>query len=218
MDAPVKYRMHWELTYIFLLTGLIVLLAAAVVECSQWIAASGFAAAFLLNVWVWKQPVSRKVIYLHNGLNIICALLLASLLFANVFVTESMVIGAALGVVVMDVFSFTKRGRFTLNARLMGQTHKVVRLSVCLPVPGKRGLIPIIGVGDLVYFSMLTMFALRWVHPASLLFAVLPILSGQLLNIAIIVALKNRTGFKGFPATLMPGLLFIALLLPVIQP
>jgi hypothetical protein len=210
--------MLWELTYIFLLTGLIVLLAAVVVECSQWIAASGFAAAFLLDVWVWKQPVSRKVIYLHNGLNIICALLLANMLSSYVFVTESMVIGAALGVVVMDVFSFTKRGRFTLNARLMEHTNTAVRLSVCLPVPGKRGLIPVIGTGDLVFYSLLTIVPLQSVNRAGPLFAVLPVLAGQLLNLAIIAALKNRAGFKGFPATLMPGLLFIAVLLPGIQP
>ncbi|OMF27776.1 hypothetical protein [Paenibacillus sp. FSL H8-0259] len=218
MDVPVKNRMHWELTYIFLLTGLIILLAAAVRGCSEQMAVAGFAAALALNCWVWKQTVSRTVVYLHNGLNIICAVLLAYLLSAYVFVSDSTVIGAAFGVVVMDVFSFTKRGGFTLNARLMERKNTAVRLSVCLPVPGKRGLIPVIGTGDLVFYSLLTIVPLQSVNRAGPLIAVLPILAGQLLNLAIIAALKNRAGFKGFPATLMPGLLFIAVVLPGIQP
>ncbi|WP_438493602.1 hypothetical protein [Paenibacillus sp. IHBB 3054] len=209
MEDAVKNRMHWELTYIFFLTALLTTLAGIVRELPHAIAIAGFTAAFAANIWIWKKSISRTVIYLHNGLNIVCALFLAYMLSAYVFVSESAIIGAALGVVVMDVFSFTKRGRFTLNAKLMGQNNTAVRLSICLPVSGKRGLIPVIGVGDLVFYSMLTMVALKSDSEFGLLFAVLPILAGQLLNIAIILAVKDKKGFKGFPATLMPGLLFI---------
>ena len=214
MDAANRNRMHWELSYILILTALMMALAAWVRWLPVQLVFAVLAAALAANIGIWKRRISRTVIYLHNGLNMISAPALAYLLSSSIFAVESTVICAVVGIVAMDLISFTKKGRFTLNAKLMAQYTTAARLSICLPVPGKRGLTPVIGAGDLVFYAVLTMVSLRSAGEAGPLFAELIILGGQLLNIAVILAVKDRTGFKGFPATLMPGLLFVVFLVP----
>lgn len=174
MDTDCKNRLHYEMVYILLITVFIIGLAGLAAELSRIFALTGFMVVLAATIPIWKMELSRKVVYLHNLLNVLCALLLARLLEAYTLDTLNTLISAVIGVVAMDVFSFTQRGRFTLNAKLISSTSTLARLSICLPVPGKRGLIPIIGVGDLVFYSVLMMVALKSVGADSRLLVVLP--------------------------------------------
>lgn len=158
---------------------------------------------------VWKRPLSKKLLYFNNLL-LLCAPLCITYLIVFYFTqsTDSF-IGMIAGVAIMDVFSFTRFGRSTINAKLTNNTNSLARLSICLPVPKKPGLQPIIGVGDLTYYSLITMFSLRSGGITSGLIAVLIIFIGQIVNIIFIAIMKKRQWKKGFPATLFPGLFTI---------
>ncbi len=89
----------------------------------------------ILLVWVillWKKPISKKVLYQLNVLNLFGAVMLGSIL--SFIVSKDIMIGIIFGVVIMDVLSFTKYGKNTLNAKLSERTNSLARLSICLPV------------------------------------------------------------------------------------
>jgi len=158
---------------------------------------------------VWKKPLSKKLLYINNLL-LLCAPLCLTYIITFIFIhTTDSFIGMIVGVAIMDVFSFTRSGRNTLNAKLFSNTNSLARLSVCLPVPKKPGLQPVIGVGDLTYYSLITMFSLKVDGITGGLIAVLILFIGQLVNIIFIAIMKKKQCTKGFPATLFPGLFII---------
>lgn len=162
-------------------------------------------------VILWLQKLSRSNLYINNVLNLIAPVILAYIFITFVIKSTSTINGFIAGVAVMDVFSFTKRGKHTLNAKLASNVNTMARLSICLPIPGKPGLQQIIGIGDLFYYSMITLF---FIHSGGLSagrYAAFVILAGQLVNCVSIVILKRiqKDRYKGFPATIFPGLFII---------
>lgn len=204
-----KIKLHWELAYMLILTALILALAASIKTIPALFAGIGFISSLAGSFLAWRRKLSARVLYLQNLLHIIFALSLAFLLSRFVLVSTDRIIGAISGVILMDLFSFTRRGRGTLNAKLMSKNTTAARLSFCLPVPQKQGLSAIIGVGDLTFYALMMLLAMK-ADGMSALQTGLIILLGQLLNQAVILLIKDKKGYKGFPATLMPGLLFIA--------
>jgi hypothetical protein len=140
-------------------------------------------------------------------LNLFGAVMLGCIL--SFIVSKDLMIGIICGAVIMDVLSFTKYGKNTLNAKLSQQTYTLARLSICLPVVKKQGLQPIIGVGDLVFYSLLMTFAIKATLGSDWLGITLLILAGQGLNILLISMFIHKSWYKGFPATLFPGVFFI---------
>jgi hypothetical protein len=151
--------------------------------------------------------MSKKVLYQLNVLNLFGAAMLGSVL--SFIVSKDTMIGIIYGAVIMDVLSFTRYGKNTLNAKLSERTYTLTRLSICLPVLKKQGLHPIIGVGDLVFYSLLMAFAIKATLGSGWLVAILLILAGQMVNILFISMFIHKTWYRGFPATLFPGILFI---------
>lgn len=160
---------------------------------------------------LWQRQLSIKNLYLYDVLNLLAPNLLAYLLLLYLIKTEDIFIGVILGVAVMDVFSFTKRGKNTLNAKLSTNIDTMARLSICLPIPGKLGLQQIIGVGDLLYYSVITMYYLHNFGISVGLKITLLIIIGQIVNIVSILLLRKikTEQYKGFPATLFPGVFII---------
>lgn len=163
----------------------------------------------VLIILIWAKPLSKKSLYLLNILNLLGAACLAYLIINKVIKSTDSFIAMIIIIAVMDVFSFTRKGRKTPNARLMNNTNALARLCICLPVTGKPGLQPIIGVGDLYFYSAILLFNLNMfsIHAFGRTFFML--LVGQLGNIIVISIIKNKSWFKGFPATLFPGLFCI---------
>jgi hypothetical protein len=162
--------------------------------------------------FVWLKKLSKRILYFNNILNILAANILAYFLIHYLINSQSTIIGMILGIVVMDVFSFTKRGKNTLNAKLSGNINTMARLSVCLPIPKKPGLQQIIGVGDLLYYALITMYYIKSGRTSAAgIHAAMIILIGQLVNIIAILVIKRiqKEQYKGFPATLFPGIFII---------
>lgn len=163
--------------------------------------------------FVWSRKLSKKNLYVNNVLILLVANMLAYFFTDYLIISKDRLFGFVIGVAVVDVFSFTKRGKHTLNAKLAGNVSTLARLSICLPIPGKPGLQQIIGVGDLVYYSTITMFFLKAPEASNGLIVAILILVGQFVNIISTMVLKKlqKEQYRGFPATLFPGVIvFIA--------
>ena len=161
--------------------------------------------------FVWIKKLSKVNLYFNNILNLLAANIIAYFLINYFIKSQDTITGLIIGIAVMDVFSFTKRGKNTLNAKLSGNINTMARLSICLPVPGNPGLQQIIGVGDLLYYSIITMYYIKLAGTSAGLQAAMIILIGQLVNTIAILVLKRiqKEKYKGFPATLFPGMFII---------
>ncbi|WP_151736075.1 hypothetical protein [Paenibacillus tengchongensis] len=209
-------RKEWqrrEFHYMILLTLLVILLAAIVRPIRTEAALLVLAAGIGVSVRLWKQALSVKVLYLHNIINVFCPVALALVIFGFLQPSLSGCVSILGGIVAADVFSFMRIGRRTPNAVLMNNRQSLARLSICLPVPGRAGLTPIIGAGDLMYYAFLTLTVLEFPDELNPWTGLPLIVLGQLLNIILIVIVERKERYRGFPATLMPGALVIILIM-----
>jgi len=161
---------------------------------------------------LWNTKLSRKLLYLLDIINILGTAVAGNMIMYLINGSRDITIGLLCGVALMDVFSFTRAGRSTLNAKLSGKNDTLARLSICMPIPGRKGLQPLIGVGDLTYYSLMMSFSLTVKGAPTECIAVALITAGQLINILFISIFKRSSRYKGFPATFFPGLLYIAAL------
>lgn len=161
---------------------------------------------------LWTKPISRKLLYLLNVLNCLVSASFAYLLITLFIKSVDSFFTVVIIIVVMDIFSFTKAGKKTPNARLINNNDTLARLSICLPVPGKIGFQPIIGVGDLYFYSAMTVFSLHNYSDNFFGYILFFLVIGQLINILLISIIKNRTWYKGFPATLFPGIFYLIIM------
>lgn len=170
-----------------------------------------FAVILIALLYIWRKKLTRNNLYLNNILNLLFANIGAYIIINYLAISIDSLIGFLAGVAVIDVLSFTRHGKRTLNAKLMSSINSIARLSICLPVAGKAGLQPIIGVGDLLYYSVITMYFVQIDGKEIGLRSALLLLTGQILNIIGIIVLKKRLKeqFKGFPATIFPGILIL---------
>jgi hypothetical protein len=209
MNEKQKNNFLWEYLYIIGLTIIIGILALLFFRIPTQFVLVILSITIFGEFIVWKKPLSKKLLYI-NDLLLLCAPLCISFIITFIFIhTTDSFVGIVAGVAIIDVFSFTRSGRNTLNAKLSSNINTLARLSVCLPVPKKPGLQPVIGVGDLNYYSLITMFSLKTGGLTAGLIAVFIIITGQIVNIIFIAIMKKKLWMKGFPATLFPGLFII---------
>jgi hypothetical protein len=209
MQEDQNKNFLWEYLFIWVVTLVSSIISFLCYNLKVEIMFVTFLVILICVIPLWKKQLSKKILYLLDMLNLLGAIVLGyliTLLFAD---STGSMIGFVCGVAIMDVFSFTKAGKNTLNAKLANQTNTLARLSICLPIPKKQGLQPIIGVGDLVYYSLLMMYSLKSNTLPNGWTVFLLILVGQLINILFISIFKHRHWYKGFPATLFPGVLFV---------
>lgn len=156
----------------------------------------------LINAFFIKYKRERLFI---NGLISAFAVLCLGILFGkNLDFEGILAIGAAMSII--DILSFTKYGKHTMNARAMSNVHFMSKLIVY----GKEKndvLIPTCGIGDYLYYSMW----ISGIHTVSdsiyayILVAIM-ILLGSGIHYAIIMKLCQRENYKGFPGTVFPFL------------
>lgn len=208
-----KKSLAWGYSYMLGITSIICILAALVNKITLMVISIVFLINIVGIIVLWTRPLSKKSLYLLNIFNILAASSFAYLIIAFLIDSiESFVVMITI-IVVMDVFSFTKKGKMTPNARLMNNNNALARLCICLPVPKKPGLQPVIGVGDLYFYSAIMFFSLHTFGVSVLGKVFLLIFVGQLTNIILISIIKNKVWYKGFPATLFPGAFYLVGLL-----
>ena len=212
MSKIVQKELTWEYCYMLGMTVISCILAFLL---NKMILPAVFI-LFVLNLAgiavLWMKVLNRKLLYTLNVLNCLASVSFAYLLVTVFIKSVDGIFTVVIIIVVMDVFSFTKAGKHTPNARLINKNNTLARLSICLPVPGKPGLQPIIGVGDLYFYGAIFVFSLHHFEISWFGNIFLLILAGQLINILIISIIKDKTWYKGFPATLFPGIMYLIIL------
>ncbi len=160
-------------------------------------------------ILIWRRTLTRRLLLFNNLLLLLFPLCLSHLLLSHFITSVDAVMQVVSAIAVMDVISFTRAGRHTLNAKLVANRSALSRLSICLPVPKRPGLQPIIGVGDMFYYSFITTYFVGSASDMDALTAIFLLCAGQLTNIICILHMRKRAGYKGFPATIFPGVFIL---------
>ncbi len=156
----------------------------------------------LINAFFIKYK--RERLFINGLISAFTVLCLGVVAGKNLDFEGVLAIGAAISV--MDILSFTKYGKHTINARAMSNVHFMSKLIVY----GKEKndvLVPTCGIGDYFYYSLW----ISGIHTVSgsiyaYLLAVCMILLGSCIHYAIIMRLCQRENYKGFPGTIFPFL------------
>lgn len=208
LSKTAPKELTWEYGYMIGMTAISCILSFLLSKIALPVISILFLVDIAGIVVLWTRPLSRRLLYFLNVLNSLASVSFAYLLVTVFIKSIDSFITVVVIIVVMDVFSFTKAGKKTPNARLINN-NTLARLSICLPVPGKPGLQPIIGVGDLYFYSVIAVFSLHNFGLDIFGNILLLILAAQLINILLISLIKNKTWYKGFPATLFPGIFYL---------
>lgn len=156
----------------------------------------------LINAFFIRYKRERLFV---NGLISAFAVLCLGILIGKTLEFEDVLaIGAAISII--DILSFTKYGKHTINAKAMSNIHFISKLIVY----GKEKndvLIPTCGIGDYCYYAIW----ISGIHAVSnsiyaYLVAACMILLGSCIHYAIIAKLSQRENYKGFPGTVFPFL------------
>ena len=162
----------------------------------------------VVNIWAWREELRKSVLYVHSILNLLGGAFVG-VIVASWLSGLSGLITFLVSFSAMDLISFTKFGKWTLNRKLMGNGPLLKRLSVSLPYPGFPDLYPIIGVGDIFCFALIAGGALQIWRASFLWIAIVAVGVGQVLNVALVVLFRNRSWYRGLPATVFPVLIFV---------
>lgn len=212
MSKNSTKKLTWEYGYMLGMTAISGILAFLMNKMSLPVILILFLVDLAGIIVLWLKPLSRKLLYILNVLNCLASVSFAYLLITAFIKSVDSFVAFIIILVVMDVFSFTKAGKKTPNAKLISNNNALPRLSICLPVPGKPGLWPIIGVGDLYFYGTISVFSIQHFGMSVFGYILLLILAGQLINILLISNIKEKVWYKGFPATLFPGIFYLIIL------
>ena len=167
----------------------------------------------VVNVWAWRQRLRESILRMHSILNLLGGVLFG-VIAASLLSGLSGLITFLIGFSVMDLISFTRFGKWTPNRKLMESGSLLRRLSVSLPYPGFPKLYPIVGVGDIFCFALIAGAALQIWGVSFLWVAIVSVGVGQVLNVAFMALFRNRSWYRGLPATVLPVLIFVLIALP----
>lgn len=156
----------------------------------------------LINAFFIKYK--RERLFINGLISAFAVLCLGILIGKNLKFEEVFAIGVAISI--MDILSFTKYGKHTVNAKAMSNIQFMSKLIV-YGKEKKDVLVPTCGIGDYLYYSLW----ISGIHTVSnsinaYLLAVCMILLGSSIHYVIIMKLCQRENYKGFPATVFPFL------------
>lgn len=160
----------------------------------------------LLSIIVFVIIITRKETYKH--LIVYSWICLGCVMTCGVtigrFITIEILLIMMIYVCAIDVFSFTRRGKNTMNAKLMSSNKWLPRLLVYgrsfktgKPVGTK-------GFGDYYNYSIAFSTIYTAYGKTIGIGAIIAIILGVIINLIIINRVYKHTWYKGFPATIGP--------------
>lgn len=196
MDDKIKKAYIWSIIYLLLEFLVIYIFKFILSDKFLYIGIIGII-YILINLFFIKYK--RERLFINGILSFITVIFIGILLGNDLALEEIIGIGVAISIV--DVLSFTKYGKNTLNAKAMSNINFMSKLIVY--GKGKKDkLYPTCGIGDYLYFSL-------WISGLSknvsiFIFFCIAILVGNLINNFIVYKLHNNKNYKGIPATIIP--------------
>lgn len=204
--VKIRHSAIWSLLYISLYGVLTI--ASCFLLSEQTLATIGIVGGIFVLINIFLLPFKRELLFVGGIISVL------GVMYGGVWVGKQLdlegVLSIGAAVTTMDIISFTKIGKRTVNAKAMSN----VRLTSKLFVYGKEQgdtLIPTCGIGDYLYYAiwiagMHTVSAsiYAYVGVSCLIFL------GTAIQYALIVQLAKRPNYKGFPGTVFPFLCILA--------
>lgn len=162
----------------------------------------GGALYIIINAFFIKYK--RETLFLNGLISAFGVLCLGMMFGKNIDLEGIIMIGASISLI--DILSFTKYGKRTMNAKAMSNVNFMSKLIVYGKEKGDI-LVPTCGIGDYLYYAMWisgihNVSDSLWAYVAS---AVM-ILVGSCIHYGIIAKIYKKESYKGFPATVFPFL------------
>lgn len=145
---------------------------------------------------------------------------LISVIFIGTLIGKVIAVTSAISIAtmvsIMDIISFTKFGTKTTNAKVMANKNLMIKLIVYGVSFKNQKAVPTKGLGDFMLYTIL----LASIYKASnnvmfLFYGTILVFLGCVINWIIVYHRYDKIGYKGFPATFIPFLLVLPLLIKI---
>jgi energy-coupling factor transporter transmembrane protein EcfT len=198
----INKSIFWLLLYIFLYGVCTVIVSVFFPETALLTVGIVGVIYILLNIFGMKYK--RERLFLNGIIGALSVMFIGSWFGKQLDLESTISIGAA--VTAMDIISFTKIGKRTVNAKAMSNKTVAAKLFV-YGLEKNDVLIPTCGYGDYLYYAMW----ISGIHALSsaiqvYVIAALMIFLGIIIQSIVVKRLSGKDNFKGFPGTVFPFL------------
>lgn len=157
-----------------------------------------------------KKPFNKKHLIVNSIFCMLAVLLCGVLIGSYIPVDSAIGVGFAVGIV--DVLSFTKKGKNTTNAKVMGNQPLMNKLIVYGVSFRDKSPVPTKGLGDFLYYAILLSALFQFSKDTTiLLLGCSAVFLGCAVNWIIVCFIYKKPWYKGFPATIIPFIFLIPL-------
>lgn len=157
-----------------------------------------------------KKPFNKNHLIISGFICLLIVLLSGILIGRYISTASAIAIGISVGIV--DVFSFTKKGKNTTNAKVMRNKPLMYKLIVYGISFKDKSPVPTKGLGDFMYYSILLSTLFQFIKSTTILFlGMLFCFLGCVINWVIIPFIYKKPWYKGFPATIIPFIFLLPL-------
>lgn len=162
-----------------------------------------------------KKPYNKESLMINSWLCMICILFIGN--FIGKSIPLSSLISCGFAISIVDIISFTKIGSKTANAKVMTNKNLMAKLIVYGKSFKNNNIVPTKGLGDFVFYAILLSGIYKLSNNTSYIFyGACLVFLGCVINWIIVCFIYNKKWYKGFPATFIPFILVLPLLLQFI--
>lgn len=198
----INKTIFWSLLYIFLYSACTVI--ANLYLPNLLLITVGVSGIIYIIFNLFFIPYKREKLFVNGIFGALAVMFTGIWLGKQLDLESTISIGAV--VTTMDIISFTKIGKRTVNAKAMSNKTVAAKLFV-YGLDKNDVLIPTCGFGDYLYYAMwisgthaLSSFGMSYVFVAFM------VCVGTIIQSITVKILAKRDGFKGFPGTVFPFL------------
>lgn len=196
--------------------SLLVLCLIVINVSNIWIKSVSALIAIIFLINYIRKPYNKEYLIFNSWICLACTLFIGSFVGENV--SASFLFGIGAGLSIFDIISFTKFGAKTTNAKVMANKKMMYKLIVYGRSLKDGKPVPTTGLGDfLLYFILLSGIYKLSSSYSSLLSCASLIFLGCVINFVMIFFIYNKKWYKGFPATFIPFILVLPLLLKFVS-
>lgn len=198
----INKTIFWSLLYIFLYSACTVIVNLYL--SNLLLLAVGVSGAVYIILNMFCIQYKRERLFINGLVGAMSVMCIGIWLGKQLDLESTISIGAV--VTTMDIISFTKIGKRTVNAKAMSNKTVAAKLFV-YGLDKNDVLIPTCGFGDYLYYAM-------WISGThalsssgmSYVFVAFMVCVGTIIQSITVRVLAKRDGFKGFPGTVFPFL------------
>jgi len=162
-----------------------------------------------------RKPYNKEQLIINSWLCLIGVLFIGNFIGKNI--PPASLVGVGVGMSVFDVISFTRFGTKTTNAKVMANKKMMYKLIVYGRSLKGGNPVPTTGLGDFLFYFILLSGIYKISNSYSFFISgICLIFLGVIINFVIIYMIYNKKGYKGFPATFIPFILLVPILLKII--